>query len=198
MIVIFHGENISLSKTKLQEVLFNKETVWIEGNNIKVDTVSNLFGEEDLFGRTKTIVISNYFNISASVLSSINKLIINKSRKGDIYIWQNKRLNTNQIKTFPNASIQYFKKTNSIYSCLHSIKTGNANQFVNLYQRVLEDNLFDLFLYLVKKELRKKTGDLRYKKTYLNLIELDLLNKSGKLTIKKETALKRTLLPLTK
>jgi len=198
MITIFHGENTSLSKKKLQEKISKIDSRWIDGSNLNINTASNLLEVNDLFGNTKTIVISNYFNIKSRDLSQISTIIKNKSTDIDIYMWQSKKLTLNQIKMFPDASVHCFNKSNSVFDCIYSLKPGNTNQFIVHYQNVVEDNMFDLFLYLVKKEVKKKISNPKYKKTYLSLIELDLLNKTGKLAIKKETALKRTLLPITK
>jgi hypothetical protein len=199
MITIFHGDDQVKSREAFLSAV-TSDTLKLDSKNIDLNQVNNYLNEGSLFGDTKTIAISNFFTIPKANLDKIVKLIL--KTKVNVVIWQDKLLNVTQLKTFPKATILSYKADNSLYSCLNSIKPKNLNRFIVLYDKVINQNLFDLFLYLLKAKFRKllqfpSTFDQKViLRTYLQIIELEYQYKSGQLSFSKDLALKRVLLPL--
>ena len=204
MIYILHGDNQKDSRTALNKLIDDfKQTniLRLDYKQASLETVNNFLQGTSLFSAKKTLVINNFF----SGTKDRNKLVdlIKKSAKNNhIILWQAKKLTPTQIKLFPPAKIQLFTLPNILWGCINTVKPHNLKNFLLLYQKVINQNLYDLFLYLLKNNIRKQiTGYSRLPrpqliKTYLQLIALDYQNKSGQLTTPKELALERIIIRL--
>lgn len=191
MIYIYHGDDIVLSK---KELLSNSTSPIIyDAKNTNI-FLSDLL----LFNKKQDVVIMNFFSIGLNLQSILLAQIKLIDKTCKVHLWESKKISQSLSTTFPSAKIFFFKKDNTLYKCLNSIKANNFNQFKIMYEKVISENQFDLFLYLSRKEIRKKVSYTNYKKVYIKLIELDFLNKSGILNITKEIALYRTLSTLVK
>ena len=206
MIYIFHGDNQLESRKAFSDHLDqikDADILRLDSKNIDIDRVNLFLQESSLFNTKKVLSISNLFATNKSIIDQINKLI-NQSQNVDIVIWQDKTLTPTQAKIFKNAQIKNFPLDNKLFSCLNAIKPKNLSRVIPLYHQVLDLGLYDLFLYFLKSNFRKqltsypKFDSLTTKRIYLQLIELDLKNKNGELSIPKELALERILTNLTK
>ena len=206
MITIFHGENQLQSRTAYNtalESLTNTETLRLDHKESNPEIISNFLNTGSLFATPKAIALTNLFSVSKPSLDKITK-ILQKASNLSIYIWQDKKLNLTQLKSFPRAKVLYFALSKNLFTCLYAAKPHNLNQFIKLYRQTLETEPYDLFAYLLKNNLRKQLESTSkfpiesLKRAFLNLIELDFLNKSGQLTIPKEIALERIMINLLK
>ncbi len=204
MIHILHGDHQKDSRTALNSLinsLGQSDTLRINYKQANLELINNFLQGTSLFLAQKTLLIDNFFSIT----KARNKIIelINKSDKiANIILWQGKKLTAIQLKIFPTAKIQFFTLPNNLWNCLNAVKPKNLKGFLSLYQKVIDQNLYDLFLYLLKNNIRKQMGGYNrlpkkiLLKTYLQLIELDYQNKSGQLTTPKEIALERIIINL--
>lgn len=207
MIYIFHGDDQSKSRQAFNQQLASYSTsdiLRLDSKSIDLDQINNFLNGASLFAIEKTLSISNFFSISKPILDKLIKIINNSDPVNNIVLWQDKGLNVTQTKTFPKAKIEAFRLNNKLFACLNSIRPKNISGFVPLFNETIKEGLYDLFLYMLKNQLRKqlitfsKFDKKLTCKTYLQLIELDYQNKSGQLTIPKELALQRTIINLIK
>ena len=205
MITIFHGDNLAVSRTAFSQhldQLKNYEILKLDSKTINPDQINNFLHGGSLFVGQKALAISNFFSIPKANLDKLIKLII--SSDIDIVLWQDKPHNATQLKTFPKPDIHQYKADNQLYSCLNALKPKNLKLFIPLYEQVIKQDLFDLFLYLLKGSLRRqlqtysKFNQTVLLKTYLQLIELEYQYKTGQLSLPKELALKRVLVAILK
>lgn len=200
MITIFHGDDQVKSREAFLAVTTN--SFKLDSKSINLDQINNYLNEGSLFSDTKSIAISNYFSISKANLDKLTKFLY--QTKVDVFLWQDKGLNATQTKLFSGAKIVNFRADNNLFACLNTLKPKNATKFMALYDKVIDNNLFDLFLYLLKGNFRRQLqissvfDSKVIKRTYLQLIELEFQSKSGQLSLPKELALKRVVLPLLK
>lgn len=206
MIYIFHGDDQYASRSAFNQQLdqqSSKDIFRLDSKTANLDSINNFLNSPSLFASQKILVITNLFSVSKPILDKIVKLI-KDDLQNDIYIWQDKTLTPTQVKTFPQAKINHFPINKVLFSCLNQIRSKNISRFLPLYQKVIEQEPFELFLFFVKNNLRKQItsyssfpkNDLQ--KTYLQLIELDFQSKNGQLVIPKEIALQRILINLIK
>ena len=206
MIYIFHGDNQNESRKAFNEFLNqdkSAETLRLDSKTIDLDQINLFLQETSLFNNKKVLGVSNFISVNKALLNKFNDLI-NQNINIDIALWQDKTLTATQLKTFKNSKVQSFALDNKLFSCLNSIKPKNIAKIIPLYHQILDDGLYDLFLYFLKNNFRKQlTSYPKFdpqitKRFYLQLIELDFKNKTGELTIPKELALERLLTNLTK
>ena len=207
MIYIFHGDDLTKSRQAFNKQLDSfpgSEILKLDSKTIDLDQINNFLNGASLFFSQKTLGISNFFSISKPILDKLVKIINNAIPENNIILWQDKGLNATQSKTFPKAKTENFRLNNKLFACLNSIKPKNINSFISLFHDTIENGLYDLFLYMLKNQLRKQLATSSVfdknllKKTYLQLIELDYQNKTGQLSIPKELALERTIINLIK
>jgi len=206
MIYIFHGDNQFDSRqalNKLLEQYTQYDQLKTDSKNIDLDRVNLFLQSSSLFAEKKVLIIENFFSANKSIIDKLIK-VVKDSNDIDLIIWQDKALNATQLKTFPQSKVQLFALSNKLFGCLNAVRPKNLNGFVPLYKEVLKMGLYDLFLYLIKGNLRRqlttysKFDQTKVKNSYLQLIELDYQNKSGQLSIPKEIALERIVMNLIK
>lgn len=201
MLYVFHGEDVSQSRNALNTLISKLSTTNILrllAKQTNLETVNLFLNSSPLFIEPKLLVLENFFSVSKPVMDKIIP-IIQSNISENIIIFQDKILTTSQLKIFPQATIHAFKASNLIWGCINSVKPGNLAKFITLYEQMLKQEPIDLFLYLLKSSIRKNiltsyplTSTIA-KKTYLQLIELDYQNKTGRLSIPKELALQRII-----
>jgi len=206
MIYIFHGDNQFESRTAFNNLLekyINTDLLKLDGKGIDPEIINNFLQSSSLFNDKKVMAISNLFSAPKAALDKLPK-ILNQLDNHDILVWQDKKLNPTQLKTFPQAKVEVFQLDNKLFACLNSVKPQNLKSFIPLYEDVLKQGIYDLFLYLLKNNLRKQLvsytrfDKINLKRSYLQLIELDYQNKSGQLSTPKELALQRIIINLIK
>jgi len=204
MVYIFHGENLQQSREAFNNFLDSKKNIEIsrlDNKSIDLDKINNFLQGSSLFETQKILAISNLFSIPKINLDKLIK-ILHTSSDIDIVIWQDKKLSATQLKTFSPAKIEYFHLDNRIFLCINSIKPNNYNYFHQIYQEILKNELYDLFLYLLKTILRKqiqtfsKFNSEKLKQAYIKLIELEYHTKTGKISSPKEIILEKIIYDL--
>jgi hypothetical protein len=205
MVTIFHGDNPSQSRQAFSEFIsqfVSYDQLHLDSKTIDLNQINNFLHGGSLLPGHKLIIFDNFFSISKPNLDKILKYTSNSD--AEIAIWQDKTLNATQLKMLPGAKVTCFRTDNRLYACLNAIKPHHLSAFNNLYDIVVNQDLFDLFLYLLKANLRRQLQDnVRsnldiIKRIYLQIVELEFQYKSGQLVLPKEIALKRVLIPLLK
>jgi len=206
MIHIFHGDDQFASRSAFNNYLGQQkksEILHLDSKNSDPDIINNFINSQSLFSISKILTITNFFSITKTNLNKIID-IIKKSKSLELVIWQNKTITPTQVKTFTNAQIKNFPINKILFSSLNQIKAKNLKNFIPTFRKVLKTEPFELYLYLIKNNLRKQLTSYTsfnkelLKKTYLELIEIDYQNKSGQLSIPKELALEQSLYKLLK
>jgi len=204
MIYIFHGDDQKASRQALNQLtknLNNANILRLSPKSIELETINNFLSGTSLLSSQKTLLLDSFFS-TTKARNKLVDLIKQNQKSAEIIIWQDKKLTPAQIKTFPGARVSFSDLPNYLWECLNSIRPKNINGFSPLYQKVIDQNLYDLFLYLLKQKLRKQLGSYssfskaKLLKTYLLLIELDFQNKSGQLSTPKHLALERIIIRL--
>lgn len=201
MIYIFHGDNHQDSRQAVNQLINSfkeSNTLRLDYKKTELETVNNFLQGTTLLSSQKTLLLNNFFSITKTKDKLIT-LIKKSTPNTNIIIWQNKKLTATQLKTFPDAKIHLFNLPNYLWGCINAVKPKNLPVFLPLYQKVISQNLYDLFLYLLKNNIRKQISNYspfpkpQLIKIYLQLIDLDYKNKSGQLTTPREIVLERIL-----
>ena len=202
MVFIYHGDHQVDSCTAFNQHLSQitgAEILRLDHKETNPNQITNFFNTPSLFSTDKVLAISNFFSLPKATQDKISKLITDKT---NLVLWQDKTLTVTQLKTFPQAKVQIFRLPNLLYTCLNSIKPHNLQIFLPLFQKVIDHQLLDLFLYLLKGQLRRqlstysKFSTHQLRSTYLQLIELEYQYKSGELPPPREVALQQLIATL--
>lgn len=206
MILIFHGDNPEASLTAVDSYINAKPNPLIyrfDHKDIDYFNLNLILNSTSLLGEdNKIVILTNFFSCSKPVFDKISTLL--KNSTCEIVIWQDKLLTATQLKPFSQAKVNTYKADNHLYLCLNSVLPKNIKAFATNYQKMLKQNMFDLFLYMLKGNFRRqlstysKFPQASLKTAYLQTIEMEHLYKSGQLTLPKDIALERIILNLIK
>ncbi len=205
MITIFHGDNQTNSRNEyLNQInqLLDSEILHTDPKNYDFNQINNFVNGGSLLQGEKIIAFDNFFSLPKPIQTKLINIFIPAQIK--IYLWQNKALNNSQLKIFSKAKIFAFFADKIILKCLNSIKPHNLPTFIKYYREIIDQNMYDLFLWYLKNNFRKQlSSNSKFNQNiirviYLQLIELEYQSKSGQLSLPKETALQRVLIPLLK
>lgn len=203
MIYIFHGTDVYKSSKLLEETLVKsglKNILRLDEKSADHISINGFLNTVSMFEDKKALVISNAFSIIKSKLEKIIPIISTSDHL--IILFHPKKATATQLKSFPKAQVFESKIADFIFLCAYSIKPGNINQFLSFYQKAIDQNAFELLLYLIKNNLRKQLATYSkfnpdtLKKSYLSILEMEYQYKSGQLSIDKEIALERVLTQL--
>ena len=194
---IIHGENTKNSREfliNLVESSKNHDILSLDSKQFDIDQINLFLNTIGLIDLPKLLILEHFFSSPKATQDKILKIFAQTNCQ--VIIWEEKNLTATQLKVFPKAKIEKFNPDTSVFSCLNQIRTHNLKNFDSAYQKMLTNNQFDLFLYLLKGNLRRQVNSPTYKKVYLQIIELEYQYKTGQLVISPSIALFRALLPL--
>lgn len=204
MIYIFHGDDLYQSRQALDNLLSthrSDQTFRLESKEITPDKIENFLSTPSLFSLPKILILVNPFSLPKPTQDKIIPIISKTS--DDIFIWQDKLLTATQLKAFSKPKVTLFRLPNDLFASLNAVKPNNLKIFLPLFYKTIKSQAYDLYLYLLKANLRKQltTGYSRFpqgnlKTTYLQLLELDYQTKTGQLVLPKEIALERIMIQL--
>ncbi len=205
MIYIFHGDNQLQSRTNYTnflEKIPNSLITRLDSKEVTIEKVNMHLFSTSLFAEDKVLTFVNFFSITKTILDKVIEMT--NITDQTIVIWQDKKLNATQLKTFPKAKITESILPKTLFICLNAIKPGNYKTLIPLLRKTLKTEPYDLMLYLIKGNLRKLLSSSssfnqnKLRLAYISLIELDFQTKTGTLVTPKEIALERILFNLTK
>jgi hypothetical protein len=202
MINIFHGDHQVDSRNAFLSFInnYDGDILRLDYKQLDINKINNFLEGQSLFETKRMLAISNLFSTPKANLDKIINVL--RKSKIDIIIWQNKKITPTQIKSLGQTIENTFSLNKNTFLLLREIIPKNYQKFFILYKDLLKNQPFDLLFFWIKKNISQQLKTYSrfdkniLKKTYLKLIELDYQNKTGKLSIPRETALERILLEL--
>jgi len=204
VIYIFHGDNHAQSYSAFSDTLnnYDKHEKFHQNNKtLDIDSLDRFLNTPSLFSETKVVILEDIFSLLKPQLDKVVKLV-NSHPDFDYLFWQNKKIEATKLKLFPKSEIKIFTLPELLFTCLNAIKPKNQVDFSKKYQELMSNFPLELALFWFKNTLRRqittysKFPEIKLKKAYLELIELDKASKNGTLTQPKDMAIQRIILSL--
>lgn len=188
MITIFHGDNYSQSRDAVNNYLndCSGEVFRLDAKSLNINSLANLLTGTSMFGDQKTILISGFFSLPAPSQKKYITLI--NSSNYPLILWADKKLSPTQLKNFQKSKINDFPLSRQMFSFIYGLRPKNTKDFSKKFDQITQNEPFELFFYLLKKQFRTQNT-----KIYLQLIDLEFQIKSGQINQNKELALKNLL-----
>lgn len=155
--IILHGENTVASRNKLAQILSEAKTlgteiIRLEAKKISQGELESVLGAADLFGTKKLVVLEELHSLPRS--KKKNELISLTASPTDheIVLWEKRALTKTMAKQFPQADLQEFKMSNSLFSWLDSIgsPTSDEKKLTLLHEAIKKDSEYLCFIMLVR------------------------------------------------
>jgi len=151
--IIIHGENITESRKKLDELLLNQKNIQrIEGKSLKATDIPLLFQSSELFAEEKTIVIENCKSLSKQALEVLVGNVPSPQTK--LIFWQDGNYDARNIKKFPDAKVYSFPLPKYFFIFLDNLLPGKATYVHTQYELLLHSFVPEQVLFAMTKRIR--------------------------------------------
>lgn len=182
MITLFHGEDVTASRNALPE-----GAVKVDGKTATPELLAQMLSGNNLFDGWQTVVIEN------------PKKIPEMPPDIDVFIWFDHKLTATQLKAYSGAQVQEFKLGTIVFKFVESLRPGNRQEMVNLFEQYSRSELPEIILTMIIRQFRlmldpsslagwqkdrivaqsKQFPPEKIKKIYKELLDIDYRQKTG-------------------
>lgn len=176
--LILHGENTVQSRNRLFQLTSDARkkgelVVHVEIKQLDFPTLEDAFGNQNLFGESKFVVIEELHSLIKSkrkdeLITFVGNFAAQTNDGGlQIVLWEKRALTPTMLKKFPGAKSEEFKITNSLFKWLDSIGVASSAQNAKLTSlKLLRDALekdgdfmcFTMFIRQIRLLIQVKDG----------------------------------------
>jgi len=153
MITLIHGDDIVSSRKYFieQKNLFRNPTT-LDGKNLNLSNLIELFKSDSLFSTEKNIFIENFFEQKKSQdFEKIIDYIKKNNSKVNLFIWEKNELSKAQLYVFPKTKANLFKIPKTLFSFLDNISPNSTNNVLNFHQALKTADEEMIFYMLIRQ-----------------------------------------------
>ncbi len=153
MITLLHGENISASRARFQQLQAE-----IDADVVTID-LKDQIGPDPLAALQTTGLFSD--RQFAAIENAVTSKELEKIAKYDLtdaVFWEGKKLTSTQIttfqKVFPKASILEFKIDPVVFKFVESIRPNNVAEVINLFRKYQKTDPSEVIFTMIVRQFR--------------------------------------------
>ncbi len=157
--LILHGDNQSKVHAQLSQVLADcqqKEitTQRLEAKHLSLAELEEALQAQSLFGNEKTIILEGLFSLPNSKKRTALIDFV-KNHQEAVVLVENKTLTASNLKNFPQAKVEHYPLTNTLFSFLDSLNPqGNKTQQLNKLQAAITQDGAFMCLVMLARQIR--------------------------------------------
>lgn len=164
---IIHGENTSLSRKKLQELIDQAKNAQVgitrlEASKLTLAQLNDALGSSDLFGGEQLFIIEELHSL---LTSTRKKELIERVASfsgSNIILYEKKLLTATMLKKFPQAEVFEFKVTNAMWEFLDSLGNFDKKKLLIQMHKAIEQNeaflVFTMMIRQIRQLIQVKSG----------------------------------------
>lgn len=157
---LIHGDNIVLSRQKLNQLIEQSRTkgvaevIKLDGKKLAETQLKHALETKSFFGAEKLVVIEG---LLSRVLSKEKNILVeilgSDSQQTPVILWDAKEITKTWLNKLENFNAQLFKTPASIFKFLDSLKPGNAKISLTLIQHSNKENAPELVFYMLSRRV---------------------------------------------
>lgn len=152
--IIIHGEDITKSREKLDEILAERDSVKrFDGKKLRDSDIPLIFSTTELFDEGKTIVIENCKGMTKQVLEKV--LASYTKSDNELVLWQSGNYDARLIKKFKDAQVFAFPLPKYYFIFLDTLAPHKGKQVHTTYQQLLESYVPEQIYFSLVKRVRQ-------------------------------------------
>lgn len=160
MIFLLHGDDIESSRKELNRLRTGakgKEIRSLDGRNLTDTALTQALESGSMFGGDTLVIIENLFGKLGKKQKLVSELaeVINRSAQTDIILWEDKEVGSTVQRSLKGATVQLFKTPIALFQFLDSMRPGNANIGLALFQKTLTTHASELVHTMVIRRMRQ-------------------------------------------
>ncbi len=154
--LILHGENIVLSRKRLNEKItnFKGEVVRLEGNQINLTKLKQVVESQSLFGQDRLIIIENVFARRPSKEKEETLHYLKKNSPDNLIVWEGKKIDGRVLASFSGAKVEKFALTPLVFHFLDSLAPDNQKNSLTLLHQCLNQDSTEMVFYMLARQIR--------------------------------------------
>jgi len=152
--VIIHGENIVLSRQRLNEEIgkFKGEVIKLEGERLTLTELQQAVESKSIFGADKLVVIFRLFSRKPSREKEKLLNYCQKQNPQNLIVWEEKKIERRVLNKFRKARIEFFDLPAIIFKFLDSLFPTNKKTSLLLFHQCLKKEVPErIFYYLCRR-----------------------------------------------
>ncbi len=225
MIQVYHGKDIFKSRQQLAKDLEKYSKVdYISRKKINSENLVKHSGGLFATPKKQALVLEGLFSLQKKPLLNIFKQVKKLNSNIDFFIWQGEKVSSSKLNIAKDyqSKIKHFKLPNHLFNFLDQLGKGSLSKSIKLFNKLKMTHPPELILYFLQKRAKKMylakkneallklpgwqkqkilnqiknlTAD-EIEAFYLSLVNVDWLNKTGKLGCTLENKLLNLIIEL--
>jgi len=192
------------------------KVIYVDHKAFNEQILKNTLLNPSFFSEPQILLVESFSSFGTAQKKHLIEILLRFS--GEIVFWEEKNAPPSSAikKNFPGLSVRYFPQPKVLYKFLEAIAPKSQNNFLIYFDKLTREQPIDLVFYLLKQHIRNlvlykydpdmfkaypswRLNKIRFQAEQFNgssllsfyseLVELEFLNKSGKLPIELEIAL---------
>jgi DNA polymerase III delta subunit len=157
--IVIHGENTSLSRKKLQELISqakskNKSITRLEAKKLTPASLQEAIGGNSLFGDDKLIIVEELHSLPASKRKKGLIEQIGNSGLENLILYEKRKLTATMLKKIGNPQVFEFKISNTLWKFLDQIGGPDKTKIIKLLRESITQN-DEFFVYtMIIRQIR--------------------------------------------
>lgn len=155
---LLHGENVSQSRTRLNELVAQAkqkghEIIRIDAKGAPADEILTSSRAQSLLGRPQLTVIEN-LSVKKDSFSLLKRVL--EQSPSPVVVWEAKKLTPAQIRKLPEKlRTEEFKVPASIFKFLDALSPKNTTPALRLLQQAKETSPSEFLLFMLGTRVRR-------------------------------------------
>lgn len=165
MLLIIHGDDLASSrKFFLDQKQKYQDALLLEGENVTITDLTQIFEGGGLFEENKTVFIEQFITkrsrgvrATSKKPTELSQIIAYLEKNADtntIVLWEGKELERNALALFKNATARPFKLPQTLFLFLDSIKPGNSKTMITLFHQTLQTTEVEMIFFMLVRQFR--------------------------------------------
>lgn len=158
--IIIHGDNTILSRTKLVEILENakENNTLVERFNasqLDIPTLESKLQKTDLFGHSRMLIIEELHSQTRSKkLNTMIKMLASSSM--NLCLWEKRQLTSSMLKKLKANQVFEFKLANSLFTWLDSLSPQESTKVkqIKFFQQAVQENDEYMCFIMLARQVR--------------------------------------------
>lgn len=157
--IILHGENIIKSRQRLVELIeaakkAGKDVERLGAAKLKPAELETALQKTSLFGTEQLVVIEELHSLPRSAQKNLLINIVSQANV-DVILWEKRALTPTMLKVFPNATVEQFKLSNSLFAWLDALSPKtDKKQYMRLAEAAQRANGEQMCLAMLIRQVR--------------------------------------------
>jgi len=130
--------------------------VFINGDGITYDQIFQALENNTFFEETKQLIIENFFSKNKSTTNEFKKIVeyLNSNKNFNVLFWDNDEDSKASLNYFKTANVRQFSYPQNMFTFLDNLRPGNGQNSIKLFHELLKTMAAELIFFMITRQFR--------------------------------------------